>query len=134
MNRARDNRGRFRGTCRVVSPDKKTPSNTNLLAGKSTKGGQEGKIPKGSSTKQKPTTSATKKPIVPPTNPTVEAEVVGCSDHQPEKEEEEFNPILEPVSPHIPSEYNIFKNINTWLKEKEKYIPMMEVKYMELKR
>jgi len=51
MNRARDTRGRFKGTCRVVTPNKKTPSNTNLLAGKSIKGGHEGKIPKGSSTK-----------------------------------------------------------------------------------
>lgn len=112
MNRARDPRGRFRGIGRVVSPNKKMPSNTNLLVGKSMKGGKAGTIPKGSSTKQKPTTSASKKPIVPPTNPTVEAEVVGYSNHQPEKEEEEFNPILESEYPHIPSEYHAFKNIH----------------------
>jgi len=55
--------------------------------------------------------SATKNPFVPPTHPTVEAEVARCSDHQPEGSEE-FNPILELVSPHIPSEYNIFRNKN----------------------
>jgi hypothetical protein len=91
------------GIGRVVYPDKNTSSNTNLLVGSSTRGGKDGKVRKGSSTKRKPMPSVAKKPIVSPTNPIIETEESGCSNHQPEKEEEEFNPILELVSTHIPS-------------------------------
>jgi hypothetical protein len=39
MNKSRDTRGRLKEIGRVVSLDKKTPSNTNLLVGKTIKGG-----------------------------------------------------------------------------------------------
>jgi hypothetical protein len=38
MNIDGDNRIKFRGTGRAINTDKKTPSNTNLLEGKSIKG------------------------------------------------------------------------------------------------
>jgi hypothetical protein len=52
----------------------------------------------------------------------VKAEAVGCLDHQPEKEEDEFNSILETESPRIPSKYIEFKNIHTTEGEREIHI------------
>jgi hypothetical protein len=51
MNKSRDNIGIFNGTSRVVSPNKRTLSNTNFLVGNSTTWGQISMIPKGSSIK-----------------------------------------------------------------------------------